>query len=387
MIINPFDINNKNIVKNQIDSVEIDEIIKYISTNYSKYLSTQNKEFFEGKIKEYIFFKYSLDKEYDYKEVIDKVLNKIFGYGILQKYIDNSEVTDIRVVKYDLIYIKKNGIWIKIKEKFKDREEFRDYIKYCAVKNNYSINFDSPLVIMSDTEYKLRIEAGISPINSLEDNLIIRIHRYNKNLKLNNLIKEEMLDYNSFYQILNMIKNHNNIIIAGKGGSGKTTLLRAILSQYDNNIPITVCEETNELFIENKNIVQREIGINKISDNIDLNILLKHCMVMSNDVIVVGELKGEETAVFVDAMNTGHIGISTVHADSINTVIDRLVILFKRDEKTQKYSETFIKNILYGCINKIIFMKDYKVSEIGEVTFDAKEGIYIIKSIYKKQNE
>ena len=385
MIINPFDVVNKKNIESKIDSVEIDEIIQHISSNYSKYLSTQNKVFFEGKIKEYICLKYCLNKESSYKEIVDKVLNKIFGYGILQKYIDNKDITDIRVVRYDLIYIKSKGKWLRQQDKFKSKEEFRDYIKYCILKNNNCINFDNPIVIVSDKEYKLRIEAGISPINSIDDNLIVRIHRYNKNLKLKDLIKLNMLDSKAYFIILNMIKIGDNIIIAGKGGSGKTTLLRAIISEYADNIPITVCEETNEIFIENKNIVQREIQTGKKSNNIDLKKLLKHSMVMSNDIIVVGELKGEETSVFIDAINTGHIGMSTVHSDSINTVIDRLVILFKRDDKAQKYSEKYIKNILYNSINKIIFLKDFNLKQIGQVEYDKKEKEYKIKNIYERE--
>lgn len=384
MIINVFDIKYKQSLKEKNSNINIEDIIKYISTNYSKYLSIKNKEFFESKIKEYICLKYCLNNEYNYKEIVQKVLNKIFGYGILQKYIDNCVVTDIRVVKYDLIYIKIKGKWIKVKEKFNNREEFRDYIKYCAIKNKTNINFENPVMIVSDKQYKLRIEAGIDPINSLEDNLVIRIHRYNRNLSLNDLLREKMIDKESFKEIIKIIHNKSNIIIAGKGGSGKTTLLRAILNYYDANIPITICEEANELFIENKNVIQREICINRVNSNIDLVKLLKHSMVMSNDIIVVGELKGEETSVFIDAMNTGHVGLSTVHADSIFSVIDRLTILFKRDLKAQKYDEKFIKSILYSCISIIIYVEDFKVNEIGKIVLNSQNKEYSVKSIYKR---
>ncbi len=383
MIINPFDVSKKNIIKEKNSTVDIDEVIKYISTNYSKYLFTKNKDFFEGKIKEYICLKYCVDKSYNYKDIISSVLNKIFGYGVLQKYIDNKSVSDIRVVRYNLVYIKINGAWKIVDEKFNNKEEFRDYIKYCIVKNNGVINYDNPIVIVSDKEYKLRIEAGISPINYIDDNLIIRIHRFS-NYNLNDLYKKKMLDEKSLKELRYIINNRYSTIIAGKGGSGKTTLLRTILTTFPDIIPMTVCEETSELFIENKNIIQREIGMNKINNRIDLKTLLKHSLVMSNDIIVVGELKGEETSVFFDAINTGHIGFSTVHADSIFTVIDRLVLLCKRDIKAQKYDEEFIKKILYSCINCIIFMKDYKIEEIGNIEYDLKKNKYFIRSIYKR---
>lgn len=387
MLINPFEIKNlnSNIINNKsnVENVDIDDIIKYISVNYSKYLQNENKDFFASKIKEYIFLKYFLSNDADCENVINKVLDKIFGYGILQKYIDNKDVTDIRAVKYNLIYIKEKGKWKKISEKFTSKEEFRDYIKYSVSKNNKAINHDNPIVIFSDKKNKLRLEAGILPVNALNDNLVIRIHRYNEKMKLIDLFKKDkMLDEYSYRVLKDILKELPNIIIAGKGGSGKTTLLRAILKDLPDNLSISVNEETSELYINNKNLIQREVISDREDNNITLEKLLKHSLVMSNDVLVVGELKGEETSIFIDAIGTGHMGLATVHSNSIYTVIDRLILLFKRDKKNDKYSEAFVRKVLCSSINYIIFMRNYKIDSIGKVSLN-DENDYYIKEIYK----
>ena len=386
MIINPFDIKkNKVSVQNSENEpsryVDIDEVIKYISANYSKYLSTQNRNFFEEKIREYLCLKYLIYDISSYKDLIEQILNKIFGYGMLQKYIENPDISDIRVVKYNSIYIKNKGGWEKVNESFESKEEFRDYIKYCAIRNNEEINFETPLVIMNDKEYMLRLEAGISPINILNDNLVIRIHKFDKDLKISDLFKRDMLDKNSICIINQIIKNPSNLIIAGKGGSGKTTLLRAILKEIDNKYAITANEETLELYITDKNVVERQINLKQ---NISLEKLLKHSMVMSNDILVVGELKGEEVSTFIDAISTGHIGFSTVHADSADTVIDRLTLLFKRDPKTLKYSSEYVHELLYKSINYIIFLKEYKITDICKIEFSKGLNKYYINEIYKR---
>lgn len=386
MIINPFDVNKnkiKKIVANEEKSdkkIDIDDVIKYISANYSKYLSINKKEFFEEKIKEYLCLKYLVDDISSYQDIINKILNKIFGYGILQKYIENPDISDIRVVKYNAIFVKEKGKWIKKEEKFETKKEFRDYIKYCAIKNNEEINFEKPLAIMNDKEYMLRIEAGISPVNTLDDSLVIRIHKFDKNLKLEDLLDKKMLDETSFKIIKEIIKKPENLIIAGKGGSGKTTLLRAMLKEINQSYSITANEETSELYIEGKNIIQRQINLNQ---NIDLEKLLKHSMVMSNDILVVGELKGQEVSTFIDAISTGHIGFSTVHANSVNTIIDRLVLLFKRDRKNVKYSSEYIKEILLKSIKYLVFLEEYRVCSIGKIEFDKSTKKYCINEIYK----
>ena len=68
---------------------------------------------------------------------------------------------------------------------------------------------------------------------------------------------------------------------------------------------------------------------------------MEHSLVMSNDVIVVGELKGEETSYFIDAISTGHMGLATVHASSALNTLDRILVLFKRDIKNRKFSDFY----------------------------------------------
>ena len=388
MLINPFEVKKENLItsvykKNKLcnNTVNVEDIIKYISTNYSKYLKNENKNFFEEKIKEYIYLKYRIDDSINYSKIIKYVLNKIFGYGLLQKYIEDKVTTDIRVVDFNLIYIKQEGKWLKAKEKFKDKEELREYIKYLAIKNNKAINYDYPLLIASDKEYKLRLEAGINPVNQISDNLVIRMHKGITDLTLNTLlIKYHMIDRVSYNLLNKIIDKKANAIIAGKGGSGKTTLLKAMLEEIPDTIPITVNEETNELFINKKNVIQREIILDRKDNNITLATLLKRSLVMSNDILVVGELKGEETSVFIDAISTGHTGFATLHANSIYSVIDRLILLFRRDKKAEKYSEEFIKNTLCSSIDYIIFLKDFKVKSIGRVK--CLKGKYLIDKIY-----
>ncbi len=395
MVINPFKVNNSyapiGFYDSKSNKLDTEELQDYIIFNFKEYLNENNKTLLITKIKEYLYTRYNIVDENLKDNIVSKIYNKIFGYGFLQKYIDDIKVSDIRVVKYDVVYIKEKGKWKRIDEKFSSKEEFRNYIYYCVIRNNGNISFDNPIVIVSDKKNKLRIEAGINPANAIDDSLVIRIHRINNKFKLIDAFKEyNMLDSNSYKLLQEIVNSNKNVIIAGKGGSGKTTLLRAIINEIPENLAITISEETNELYITDKNIIQREIVPTSQKDkDINLEKLLRHSLVMSNDILVVGELKGEETASFFDAISTGHIGIATLHANSVYNVLDRLIILFKRDIRYSKYSEEFIEEILIKCIDYIVFLKDYKVNEIATVEHNqtAKKVKYNIKSIYKLERQ
>lgn len=85
---------------------------------------------------------------------------------------------------------------------------------------------------------------------------------------------------------------------------------------------------------------------------------------------------------FFDSIATGHMGLTTVHSDSVYNTLDRLVTLVKRDNKAQSYKEEFVNQMLSSSIDYIIFMKDYKVNEIAEVNYDRHNQITVLKVIF-----
>lgn len=377
-------LDNKKEIGKELNKIDILDIQKYIINNHIELLKNDLKEELIKIIKQRLYDFYLLKNEIKIDGIIKKILDKMFGYDILQKYIEMINVTDIRAVKFDEIYIKKFGKWIKVEEKFESKEYFEEYIRYCVLKNNSNINFDSPIVIVSDKKYRLRIEVGISPVNSINSSIVIRIHRHNKDISLESLfIKDNMLEANSYSYMLDVIKKEKNIVISGKGGSGKTSFLKAILDKIPEEKSITINEETTELYLENRNVIQREVlDSREESKKITLEKLMKHSLVMSNEILVIGELKGSETSFFVDAISTGHIGFATVHSDSAKNTINRLITLFKRDIRTQQYKEEFVKQILASSIDVIVFIENYKILEIEEIDYDLKNNEIIYKKVY-----
>lgn len=377
MLINP--LKNENIAAKVAQDVSkkevVSEIISFLINNYSEYLSDVdlNRKFVENIVKEKVYSDYS---NMNTDSTINDILNRLFGYHILQKYIDDTAVSDIRVTRYDNIIIKKKGAWQKTNESFDNEEDFLNFVRYCILKNHGKITTETPIVVVSDRKNNLRIEAGIEPVNVVSPNLVIRIHRPENLQTLEELCMTEieMFDFQIYCFLIKAIKAGGNIIISGKGGSGKTTLMRNLINRIPENLSITSNEETAELYSTHPNIIQREILNNRSEDkNVTLAKLTAHSLVMSNDVVVIGELKGEEAMVFLDAVSTGHRGYATVHSDSSLNTVDRLVTLMKRDPKAQSYSDKYLRKLLSMSIDVVIFMKNFKVHEISEVLYNKEK--------------
>ena len=297
MLINPLATeqkceNNTHKYETSKDNVT-NEIISYLINNYSDYLSdiNINKSVVENIVKERVYKEYS---NMNTESTINSILDRLFGYHILQKYIDDENITDIRVTRYDNVYVKDKGVWKKTKETFSSENDFLNFVRYCVLKNGGKITNETPIVTVSDRKNNLRIEAGIEPVNVSSPNLVIRIHRPNGINKLEELASKEigMINEDICTFLAKAMIAGCNIVISGKGGSGKTTLMRNLINKIPENLSITSNEETAELYSTHPNIIQREILNNRSPEkNVTLATLTAHSLVMSNDVIVIGELK------------------------------------------------------------------------------------------------
>lgn len=395
MLIDPYKSMNKNVkVEKMVTRTDkiVNEVIEFLIENYSEILGTsafdtKNRISAEKIIREKLIKDYNYGN-YDTEELVKNILDRIFGYHILQKYIEDTSVSDIRAIKWNSIYIMRDGKWIKVEDSFSNEAEFYNFVRYCILKNNGKITHEQPIAVVSDKNNHLRIEAGISPVNIVSPSLVIRIHRPEKRMGLSELcLNKSMMNVEMKDFLKKAVIAGCNIIIAGKGGSGKTTLLRACIDEIPDTVSITSNEETAELYSSHGNIIQREIVKNRLTGNILLEDLTKHSLVMSNDAIVIGELKGAEAMSFFDGISTGHIGYATVHSESAELVLDRLVTLMKRDSLAQQYTDKYLKDILAQSIDLIIYMKNFKIYEICQIDFSYEKGINYRKLFEYKYKE
>jgi len=172
-----------------------------------------------------------------------------------------------------------------------------------------------------------------------------------------------------------LIQYKMNILITGGTSSGKTTLLNAIAFFIPPEARVVSIEDTRELNLPRENwlpsVVRNATGFGKAGE-IDLFTLLKSSFRQNPDYVIVGEVRGKEASVLFQGMASGHSSISTIHADSVDTVVKRL------ETPPIDLSPTLLNVLDCVCVMTHAIVKKYetrKLKEIVEIINVTPEGI------------
>lgn len=309
-------------------------------------------------------------------EIIQNVMNYMFGYGILQSLIEDDTVSDIDMPRYNFLMVKRFGQKEILPISFLNEKEFERFCKLVIIRNGGVINENDAHARVSDSYYRLRINVTIPPRSVTGPNLCIRKHRRNP-YSLEDLKGLKMFSHEVGEFLRQMMGNNSRFLITGKGASGKTTLLRALLECMDQRERVLVCEKDMELHLEGVNfIIQR---IKKIGYHADLSLkhLVQDGLTMSLDGYCIGEIIGDEAWEFVKAGHTDHRVFGTLHANSPRDVLPRLMMLI---EPVTTLSEKRLEQLIFESIDYIIHLHEFKVQEI--VALMTEEDRRWLKRLY-----
>lgn len=188
-------------------------------------------------------------------------------------------------------------------------------------------------------------------------------------------ISPEMMAY--FWLVL---ENKGNIMVVGSTASGKTTLLNAIAFFIPPEARIVSIEDTRELMLPKENwlpaVARTSIGIGKVGE-VDLFALLKSSFRQNPDYMIVGEVRGKEAFVLFQGMASGHSSLSTIHADSVETLVRRL------QTPPIELSPTLVNSLDCVAIAAHTVVKGQetrRIREIVEVVNINKDGSAIINT-------
>ncbi len=180
-----------------------------------------------------------------------------------------------------------------------------------------------------------------------------------------------------------LIEYKMNILIIGGTASGKTTLLNAIAFFMPPESRVVSIEDTRELNLPRENwlpsVARSATGIGNLGE-IDLDDLLKSSFRQNPDYVIVGEVRGKEASVLFQGMASGHSSVSTIHADSVETVIKRL-------ETPPIELSPSLLNVLDGvCImtHAIVDKRETrKLREIVEIVNVTQDGTALTNTPFK----
>lgn len=369
----------------------------------------------EGTIEEFIK---RLSTEFNDQEVIKKAteiygqraqeiilsLKREMGYGKLHILLNDDYIEDISVVGLGNVWVrhKKHSHWNWLISNviFNKKEEINYYIEYLAQKAGESITKAKPMRDFSLPEGHrvFAVREEISPT------LGFTIRRKSEKLTftLNDLIEIGSLSLDELEILKKTLEAKGSIMIIGPPSSGKTTLVSAIANELlPKDSKVVVIEDTREIPVpQNKNWrILRTIVIPYLDSKTDINMedLVKASLRDSPDYIVVGEVRGRETKILVQAFNLGIGGITTFHADDEDAALRRLrsppikledsqissinIIVTLSKIKRKNKTERFIKRISYLELGKKVRPKPLFFRDNGNLVKVSENISYYLNRI------
>ena len=345
----------------------------------------------EGMVKEIIEEMGSkLPADIDKQKLLEDVLNEAVGLGPLEQLLADDSVTEIMVNKFDEIFIEQSGKLTLSDITFSSDDAVMTSIERIVSPLGRRIDESSPLV---DARLKdgSRVNAIIPPLALRGPCLTIRKFAKQK-LQASDLVNFGALNNNMVKFLETAVTNHMNILISGGTGSGKTTLLNVLSNFIPSTERIITVEDAAELKLTQPHLVSLEARPANLEGKgaIPIRDLVKNCLRMRPDRIVVGECRGGETLDMLQAMNTGHDGsLTTAHANTPRDMIARLEVMVMMSGLDLPVSA--IREMVASAIHMIVQISRYsdgsrRITNITEIT-GVESGIVSMQDIFRYQQE
>jgi len=256
------------------------------------------------------------------------VMNEVLGYGPIQPLLDDPDVSEVMVNGPKKIYIEKKGQLTKTPIVFDNEEHVLRVIDKIILPLGRRVDADSPTVDARLPDGS-RVNAVVPPVALDGSTITIRKFRKDK------LTPLQLIEFGSITQIMveflrACVLARLNIVISGGTGSGKTTLLNVLSGFIPEEERIITVEDAAELQLQQEHVVRLETKTASVDGRgvVSIRDLVKNCLRMRPDRIIVGECRGGEALDMLQAMNTGHDGsMTTVHANSPRDALSRIETL------------------------------------------------------------
>ncbi len=290
----------------------------------------------------------------DKKKLTHQLEHSIFGYGIIQPLLNQSEITEIMINGTEGVFIEVDGKLHISDISFENKTQLMQLIHKISTEVGREVNLSYPTL-------DARLKDG-SRVNVILDPIALRgpivtIRKFRQALSNSeDLIKSGMFSDTIGHLMEVLVTCKFNLFICGGTGTGKTTLLNCLSSYIDENERIVTIEDAAELNLKfHQNVVSLETRKAQGNNEITMSHLIKNALRMRPDRIIVGEVRGDEVVDMLQAMNTGHDGsLSTGHSNSPVDMLTRLEVI------ASSYSEInhlLIRKQIISAIDYLIFVE------------------------------
>jgi pilus assembly protein CpaF len=259
------------------------------------------------------------------EEMLEDICNDVLGFGPLEPLLERDDIADIMVNGADRVFIETGGKMQLTNVRFRDNAQLINICQRIVSEVGRRVDESSPICdarLMDGS----RVNVIVPPLAIDGAALTIRKFRKDK-LTLDQLVRYNSLSAEAA-EVLKIIgRVRCNIIISGGTGSGKTTLLNCMTQFIDEAERVITCEDAAELQLQQSHVVRLETRPPNLEGQgaVTMRDLVRNCLRMRPERIIVGEVRGPEVFDLLQAMNTGHDGsMGTIHANSPRECLARM---------------------------------------------------------------
>src|ERR1700733_5589100 len=287
------------------------------------------------------------------EDLLDDICNDVLGFGPLEPLLARDDIADIMVNGPTRCFIEVSGKIQLTNVRFRDASQLMNICQRIVSQVGRRVDESSPICdarLLDGSRVNV-----IAPPLSL-DGATLTIRKFKKDkLTLDDLVKFGSISPDAARVLQVIGRCRCNVLISGGTGSGKTTLLNCMTAYIDAEERIITCEDAAELQLQQPHVVRLETRPANLEGQgmITMRDLVKNCLRMRPERIIVGEVRGPEAFDLLQAMNTGHDGsMGTLHANSPREAMGRLESMitmggFSLPTKT-------IREMIVGSIDIII---------------------------------
>lgn len=262
------------------------------------------------------------------ERLMDEVMDETFGLGPLETLLKDPTVSDIMINKFDRVYVERRGRIELSDVRFRDNAHLRQIIDRIVGAVGRRIDETQPMCDARLADGS-RVNAIIPPLAL--DGPAMSIRRFgSKPLQLEDLIRHGAFPPAVMDFLAAAVQARCNIIISGGTGSGKTTLLNCLSRYIPAEERVITIEDAAELQLQQPHVVRLETRPPNTEGRGEVTArdLVKNCLRMRPDRVIIGECRGAETLDMLQAMNTGHDGsMTTIHANNPRDAMSRLEVM------------------------------------------------------------
>ncbi len=287
------------------------------------------------------------------EQLLQDICNDVLGYGPLEPLLARDDISDIMVNGAGRVFIEVSGKVQLTNVRFRDNAQLMNICQRIVSQVGRRVDESSPICDARLLDGS-RVNVIAPPLALDGPTLTIRKFKKDK-LKLSDLMRFGSIS-EAGSRILQVIgRCRCNVLISGGTGSGKTTLLNCLTAYIDADERIITCEDAAELQLQQPHVVRLETRPPNLEGQgqITMRDLVRNCLRMRPERIIVGEVRGPEAFDLLQAMNTGHDGsMGTLHANSPREAMSRLESMitmggFQLPTKT-------IREMIVGSIDVIV---------------------------------